>query len=165
MNDIASAAPPAAAAPAQVPSIDELAEWAAQAAGGEIVRLDRLPGGNRRQAWAVDVDVRQDGRLGPQEYLLRFDPGGADDEDPYSIRREAVICQALFGAGVLLPEVVAAHPEAQAVLVRRIPGQADFRRLTDPSRRAAVAQDFMGQARTTARRPGGSRRVWRAGRT
>jgi aminoglycoside phosphotransferase (APT) family kinase protein len=143
MNDIARAVSRVSAGQAHVPAIDDLAAWAAQAAGGEIVRLDRLPGGNRRQAWAVDV--RTGSGRGPHEYLLRFDPGGADDDDPYSIRREAVICRALFDAGVLLPEVVAAHPQAQAVLVRRIPGQADFRMVTAPSRRAAIARDFMGR--------------------
>jgi aminoglycoside phosphotransferase (APT) family kinase protein len=141
MSDIASATSRVSAGQAHIRAIEDLAAWAAQAAGGEISRLDRLPGGNRRQAWAVDV--RTGSRGGPQEYLLRFDPGGADDDDPYSIRREAVICMALFDAGVLIPEVIATHPEAEAVLVRRIPGQADFRMLADPARRAAIAQDFM----------------------
>jgi hypothetical protein len=47
----------------------ELKRWIEKTAG-EVVRAKRLVGGNRREAWAVDVTVN--GRV--KELFLRYDP-------------------------------------------------------------------------------------------
>jgi aminoglycoside phosphotransferase (APT) family kinase protein len=129
---------------AEASSLDPaLAEWVSEAAGGAILRADQLPGGNRRQAWSIDVSVPGRPAL---ELFLRCDPlDPAATGDPYTIRREAAVYRAIGPTGVAIPRLVAMHPMAEAMLAERVRGSAAFHRLADPALRVAVARDFMRQ--------------------
>jgi prepilin-type processing-associated H-X9-DG protein len=117
----------------------ELRSWVRGAASGQVTRVVRLSGGNRRQAWLVDVRS-DDGES--RELFLRYEPSSAED-DPYTLWREARICTALSGLTIPLPPIYGVHPTVQAVLMGRVPGEANFRALTAEPARTAVATDFM----------------------
>jgi aminoglycoside phosphotransferase (APT) family kinase protein len=51
--------------------------------------------------------------------------------------------RALGGAGIPVPAVHAVHPEREAVLLDRVPGDTWFYRIRDPEEQVAVAQDFI----------------------
>ena len=63
--------------------------------------------------------------------------------------REASVLRALSGplksAGVRAPEYLAADEGCLGILTAFAPGEPDFKKLTDPSDRSAVAADFMAQ--------------------
>ncbi|MGH8999011.1 MAG: phosphotransferase, partial [Acidimicrobiia bacterium] len=101
----------------------------------------RMPGGNRRQAWLIDVrDL--DGSSRP--LFLRYDMGdAASTDDPYTLHREALLGQALAGKGIPVAAVVAVHPRHQAVLTERADGDVAFYRIDDAVQQAAVARDFV----------------------
>jgi aminoglycoside phosphotransferase (APT) family kinase protein len=114
-------------------------EWVGEAVDGEISRLERLPGGNRRQAWIVDVD--KDGTL--TQFFLRVDGVELIANDPYTLRREAGIYHGLSGAGLRIPRLIAVHPSAKAMLTQYMEGSNTFYDIADPQEKASVARDFM----------------------
>jgi aminoglycoside phosphotransferase (APT) family kinase protein len=122
-----------------VPLDPGIQDWIAQAVGGEIRRLERMPGGNRRQAWIVDIDKNGI----PNRLFLRLDASEPILGDPYTLKREAAIYQGLAGADVRIPQLVAVHPGSKAMLVQFMPGSNVFHNIADAVEKAAVARDFM----------------------
>ena len=118
-----------------------LLHWAAEAAGGELVRSFKATGGNRRQSWGLDVRL-PDGT--EQALFLRHDPRETiDGIEPYTIAREAAIYRAIAPIGLQAPRYVAESPELRAVLTDRAEGIAEFRHLKDPVAKQVIAHEFM----------------------
>ncbi|WP_319447729.1 MULTISPECIES: phosphotransferase family protein [unclassified Mycobacterium] len=122
----------------QIP--DELQSWIASVTGAQSVECKQVSGGASREAWFVDAETA-DGR---RELFLRYDrrkpkPGSAF----HPLQVEAEIIAALHRHGVTVPEVVAAHPEQQAILLKRVSGETWFRLIEDEAEQVSVAQDFI----------------------
>lgn len=118
-----------------------LTAWIEEVAGGRVAVACRRPGGGRREAWSVDVQ-HPDGSVA--ELFLRRDatqPGA--NGDPFTLDREARFYAALQGTGVPVPRLVGSHPQVQAILTERVPGEAWFSLLRDERERESVARDFM----------------------
>ena len=107
---------------AKVDRADMLGAWAAKAVGTAVDKIYRRPGGGRNEAWDVEF---ADGR----KLFLRVDMGGAQPYEKYTLRREAEIYSALFKAGIPVPEVIAVHPDVEAVLLSYVQGVAPLAKL------------------------------------
>ena len=123
-------------------NVDDLMAWVAQVSSGVIAASDQVVGGNRCLSWAVDVRGA-DGRV--SELYLRYQPPRPPSVEPYTVPREAGIYRAIDGTGVMAPRLIAVHPSEPAVLMERVPGRADYRRLTDLADREAVASEFVAE--------------------
>lgn len=121
-------------------TVQALLDWAAQAASGRVLRAAPLAGGNRRRSWAVDVQASQGG---VQALFLRFASEPNPEEDPYDLRREARLYQALMPTGVRLPRIAAEHPTLPAILMERLAGESALRACGSEAERQATARDFM----------------------
>ncbi|MFF3573301.1 phosphotransferase family protein [Nocardia jiangxiensis] len=120
---------------------DALTNWISEVTGGSVVLADRRPGGGRREAWIVDVKTPA-GELLP--LFLRYDALDPEQRgDGFTLHREAAFFRALADSGVPIPETLGVHPTAQAILSRRVPGEAFFAKMTDEAERISVASDFM----------------------
>jgi len=120
----------------------DLVDWMADAVQGRIVSVDRRPGGGRREAWFVDAEKADGTRL---ELFLRYDRSDPDETgDPFTLQDEARYFLALQDTAVPVPRIHAVHPEEQAILANRVPGQAWFSRLRDEEQRVSLAKEFMG---------------------
>lgn len=120
---------------------DALFTWAAEAAGGEVVRSGKASGGNRRQSWWLDVR-RPDGSTA--ELFLRHDPRETiEGIEPFTIAREAEIYRAIAPIGLKAPHYVAESRPLRAVLTDRAHGIAELRHLKDPIAKQQIAREFM----------------------
>lgn len=128
-------APPASEAP-----LDALLPWVADVCNGTVTTTRLVTGGNRYRSWAVDVETR-DGRLLP--VYLRHQMPRPPSAEPYTLQREAEIYRIIDGKGIQAPRLIAVHPDGHTILSERVPGRAEFRRLTDPAHRVTVVQDFV----------------------
>jgi aminoglycoside phosphotransferase (APT) family kinase protein len=139
---LSSAAPAFAVGGAaeEAASTDELLAWVAQVTGGTVKRVEPITGGNRARSWAVDV---RDGNAGHEELYLRYQPPRPPSAEPYTVKREALIYRAIAGAPVPAPRLIAVHPRHDAILTERVPGRADFRRITKEADKAVIAGEFM----------------------
>ena len=118
-----------------------LVEWIESVAGGTLASARRMAGGGRKQAWFIDLDVQG----GAQRLFFRWDPTDLSSTgDPWTVRREAAIYEALNGSGLPVAAFVGLHPTAQALLLTCLPGEARFSKMRDEADRIAVATDFMG---------------------
>src|ERR1700756_2604614 len=95
-----------------------------QATGRPVLEMKRRPGGGRRQGYEVELD-------GGEPCFLRYDPSVLQPWDPYSLRREASVYRALAGTAVPVARVIGVHPDAQAVVLSRVPGRAPFTAIGD----------------------------------
>ncbi|MES2492103.1 MAG: phosphotransferase family protein [Pseudomonadota bacterium] len=121
--------------------IDDILTWAAQAAGGEVVRSFKASGGNRRQSWGIDVR-QPDGS--ERALFIRHDPRETiEGIEPYTIAREAEIYRAIAPIGLKAPQYVAESRELRAVLTDRAEGIAELRHLKDPAAKQVIACEFM----------------------
>ncbi len=120
---------------------EALRRWIAAETRSDVVRFQCRPGGGRRQAF--EVEVRGSG--GARACFLRFDPLPLSPSDPYSLRREAEVYRALAGSGVPVAEVIAVHPELQAVLLAAMPGVATFATIADPAVQSRLMDEFCDQ--------------------
>lgn len=119
-------------------SEDALRSWVADETGGEVLRFERLGGGNSREAWLADV-ARGGETL---ELLLRRDAGGGPmSGSELSLERESRVYRALEGGIVPVPRIHALRRDA--VLLDRIPGRAQWATLTDPAERDSVSRHFL----------------------
>jgi len=122
---------------------DDLLSWAANLAGGDVTGGVRLPGGGRKEAWALEF-AQSDGTS--LALFLRFDRSDpARTADPWTLHREASVFQALQGTDVIVPTVLGVHPEHQAMLTELVQGDAWFSRITDPDEAVRTAQHFIEQ--------------------
>jgi aminoglycoside phosphotransferase (APT) family kinase protein len=120
----------------------ELKRWIEATAGGPAVRIERRHAGGAREGWWVDV--RRDGRI--EELFLRRDAGnGPLSGTRYSLPREARTIQALRDSGVIVPEVLGIHEVERATLMRRVPGEADFRRVAGTPLWDRVSRQYVEQ--------------------
>lgn len=119
---------------------DQIIEWIEDVTGSTVDRVDRRPGGARKEAWFVDVR----GSDGLDELFLRFDRSDPEvTGDPWTLRRESTVYLALQGTDVLVPRVRAVHPTEQAMLTERVTGENWFSWIRDPDEQLSVARDFM----------------------
>ncbi len=118
----------------------ELFDWVAEVGGGRIARSTQASGGNRCRSWAIDV-AGDDGRVA--EVFLRYGPPRPPGIEPYTVHREAQVYRAIAESGVKAPRLIAEHPRLQAVLTDRASGIAEFRRLSDPTVKQAIACELM----------------------
>ena len=118
-----------------------LVAWIEATAGGRAVSVQRRHAGGAREGWWVDVESPG----GVRELFLRRDAGnGPLSGTRYSLEREGRTLQALRGTGLPVPEVLGIHPGERCYLMRRMPGQHDFRR-ADPAEWEAASRDYVGQ--------------------
>ena len=118
---------------------DVLFAWVAEVCGGPVQRATPASGGNRCRSWAIDVAAPG----GIVEVFLRYAPPRPPSAEPYTVHREAQVYRAIAGAGLRAPRLIAEHPRLQAVLTSRAPGIAEYRRLSDPAEKQAIAHDLM----------------------
>jgi aminoglycoside phosphotransferase (APT) family kinase protein len=119
----------------------EIAKFVEREGHGRLVKADRRPGGGRREAWFVDLEL-EDGSV--DELFLRLDrKSTSDEEDPYSTLRETDVYLALQETTIPVPRIHGVHRSPQAVLSDRTLGETWFSRLQDPDERISVAQDFI----------------------
>jgi aminoglycoside phosphotransferase (APT) family kinase protein len=116
---------------------DGVTDWVEGVGAGHITRLDRHVA--RREAWVVDVRGNDGSVL---EGFLRIDrdpqPG-----NPWSLRKEARIVEALAPSPVPVPVLHGWSDELHTALFERVPGRSDLDKIEDPARQYAVMQDFM----------------------
>jgi aminoglycoside phosphotransferase (APT) family kinase protein len=118
----------------------ELVAWIEATAGGELARARRLPGGNRREAWAIDVEV--DGQT--QQLFLRHDPlDPVASGDVFTIHREAKFYAALRGSGVAIPGLKGVHPVWQTMLTERVGGRSDYSRVASQDEKREISLDLI----------------------
>ena len=121
-----------------------LLEWVAGECGGKVSGARHVAGGNRYRSWAVDVDK---GNGNTQPVYLRHQLPRPASAEPYTLQREALVYRAITARAengtIRAPRLIAVHPEGHTVLCERVPGRAEFRRLTDPDHRITVVQDFV----------------------
>ena len=129
----------------------ELTQWAEQTTGGRIVMQERLPGGNRREAWFVDVALAN-GTV--RQLFLRCDHADPlETGEHYTIHREAIFYRAVAGTAVRAPALIAVHPARQAMLTERACGSAQYSRQADEETKLAVSRDLLRQLATLHRLP------------
>lgn len=119
---------------------DDVTAWIEEAARGRVLRVDRVPGGARKEAWYVDVEGTDSD---VDELFLSFDPRAPTAADPWTLQREATVYLALQDTDVPVPRVIGVHPERQAMLAARTAGENWFSRIADPDEQLATARDFM----------------------
>jgi len=115
----------------------ELLGWIEAVTGAAVVRATRLIGGNRRQAWSVDV------QRGPPLFLRYASGSGWQGADPYTLQREAAFYRALSGTVAAMPRILAAHPQRPALLTERIEGESRYAGSASSELLDAVATDLM----------------------
>ncbi len=104
-----------------------LVRWIEARAGGVAVSIERRHAGGAREGWWVDVRGA-DGAL--QALFLRRDAGnGPLSGTRYTLPREGRTIQALRGTGLKVPEILGIHEAERCTLMRRMSGEADFRRI------------------------------------
>ena len=117
---------------------DTVAQWVGATTGGALISARQLLTGNRRQSWIVETDDD-----GGRTLFLRMDPVDTDqDDDPFTIRRESRVYQALTGAFALIPGLVSVHPTLEVMLTEHVDGGSSYHALDLPNR-IAVGRDFM----------------------
>jgi aminoglycoside phosphotransferase (APT) family kinase protein len=119
----------------------DLRQWVEDTSGGSITRWQMIAGGNRCRSWAIDVTHPSDGSV--SELYLRYQPPRPPSAEPYTVWREARVYQAIRGTPVLAPQLIAIHPEHQAILTDRVRGRADYRRVEAEVDRVAIARQFV----------------------
>jgi aminoglycoside phosphotransferase (APT) family kinase protein len=121
--------------------VGALLEWAREVTGAVAVRAERRSAGASRAGYAIDAEL-PDGST--RQLWLRVDTGfGPQSRTKYTVRREAVVYQALRDTAVGVPRLVAVHPTAQAFLSERLEGRNWFSEITSPQQQTAVAREYM----------------------
>jgi len=115
----------------------ELLGWIEAVTGAAVVRATRLVGGNRRQAWSVDV------QRGPPLFLRYASGSGWQGADPYTLQREAAVYRALSGTVAAMPRIIATHPQRPALLTERVEGESRYAGSAGSEVLDAVATDLM----------------------
>lgn len=119
----------------------DLTSWIEETTGGELAHLERLPGGNRRMAWTVDVR-RSDGST--WELFLRCDDETTEQQDdPFTLWREAAVYDSLSSTRIRIPALVGVHPHRQAMLTERVPGSAVYHEVASTDEGERIAHDLM----------------------
>jgi aminoglycoside phosphotransferase (APT) family kinase protein len=119
---------------------DEMQAWIEAATASQVTAATRRAGGGRNEGWLIELMA--DGN--PTTAFLRWDRSDpVATGDPWTVRREAAVYEALSGTDVPVPRFIALHPTRQAVLLDVVDGDGRFAMIADPQRATAIAQDFM----------------------
>lgn len=114
---------------------DRLRRWVEDTTGAPMTSAKRHLVGGSRDLWFVEVDDRS--------LVLRAETGaGALADTPLTLQREALVCRALAGSEVPVAEIIAVSEQPSAVLMTRLPGTSDLRRLA-PADGPALVEHFM----------------------
>lgn len=117
---------------------EELVAWVRTCTGEDAATIRVRPGGGRNVAYdVVDGD-------GTPRWFLRTAQGRPDPGEHYTLRREAAIYAAVHAIGLPSPAVLGVHPEREAVLLERMPGDPFFAPLA-PDVQTAIIDDFAPQ--------------------
>ena len=95
-------------------------EWLAHVCGGELTRLERHTA--RREAWLVDVTGSTGGSV---EGFLRLERA-PNAENPWSLRHETRVVEALRDTNVPVPRVLAHDDALACTLFERVRGRSDL---------------------------------------
>src|ERR1044071_6983114 len=115
---------------------DDLVAWIESSVKGRVTLAARRPGGGRREAWIVDVELPDGTQLA---LFLRYDRSDpARTGDPFTLHREAQFYLALQDSVVPVPQVLGVHDTAQAILSERVAGETWFSQLRDEELRLSV---------------------------
>jgi aminoglycoside phosphotransferase (APT) family kinase protein len=116
----------------------EVLDWITRIAGGGQPCV--TPFSHHRPMWSVDV-------LRPGETVELFVRGARDSgsvlASVYNLDREAAVIRALTVMGVPTPAFVGFHPDAQVLVLKRIPGRGDFYNLDRGEQHDRVARRFV----------------------
>ncbi|MEO7429729.1 MAG: phosphotransferase family protein [Acidimicrobiales bacterium] len=113
-----------------------LRRWVEETTGATVTSAERGFGGGSRELWFVET--------GSRSLVLRAETGaGAFHGTPLTLEREVTVCRALWPTNVPVAEVLGITDDSTAVLMARLPGTSDLRRL-DPVDHPALVQSFMG---------------------
>jgi aminoglycoside phosphotransferase (APT) family kinase protein len=119
----------------------DLVGWIEQVTGGTVTSARRTYGGGTRLTWFVDVDRDS----APLPLVARIESGqSAFAGSPLTLAREAVVYRALAPTPVRVPELHAERPDGTALLLSRVPGTSNLRRLPSDEVRAAL-EDLVRQ--------------------
>lgn len=114
---------------------DALRQWVEATTGATLTASRRHLVGGSRDLWFIEVDGHP--------LVLRAETGaGALADTPLTLQREARVSRALAGSGVPVAEIVAVSEQPNAVLMARLPGTSDLRRL-GPGNGPALVEHFM----------------------
>lgn len=115
---------------------EALRRWVEDTTGTAMTSAKRHLVGGSRGLWFVEV--------GGRSLVLRAETGaGALADTPLTLQREALVCRALAGSGVPVAELIAVSDQPSAVLMTRLPGTSDLRKLA-PGDGPALVEHFMG---------------------
>lgn len=114
---------------------EALRRWVEDTTGAAMTSAKRHLVGGSRDLWFVEV--------GGRSLVLRAETGaGALAHTPLTLQREARVCRALAGSGVPVAEIVAVSDQPSAVLMTRLPGTSDLRKLA-PGDGPGLVNHFM----------------------
>lgn len=114
---------------------EALRRWVEDTTGAAVTSAKRHLVGGSRDLWFVEVAGRS--------LVLRAETGaGALAETPLTLQREALVCRALAGSAVPVAEIIAVSEQPSAILMTRLPGTSDLRRLA-PADGPALVEHFM----------------------
>ncbi len=114
---------------------DTLRRWVEASTDATLTASRRHLVGGSRDLWFIEVDGHP--------LVLRAETGaGALSDTPLTLEREARVVRALAGCGVPVAEIIAVSERPSAVLMTRLPGTSDLRRLK-PGDGPALVEHFM----------------------
>lgn len=122
---------------------DEIRQWVEVTAGQRLAASHLITGGNRHGTYALTFEATSSGQA-PAGLILRISDAPGLEGQPPPLLREAAAYQALETSGVPVPRFLARHPQRQAILVTRLPGQSEFASLATSEAKEAIARQLMG---------------------
>jgi aminoglycoside phosphotransferase (APT) family kinase protein len=117
-----------------------LVAWIERTAGGRAVTIERRHAGGSREGWWIDVER---GRERLPLFLRRDSGNGPLSGTRYSLEREARTLQAVGGHSLPVPDVLGIEDQEHCYLMQRLPGQADFRRISTTPEWDTVSRDYV----------------------
>lgn len=118
--------------------------WLESVAGGRV-SVEPIAGGGQRHTYFVSVE--SDGV--PREQVLQVESskGPYAGRDVTSLARQARLLSALrrSAASEVAPELIALHPDEDAILTARVPGDSEFAAVPAGPRRQALTRDFVSK--------------------
>jgi aminoglycoside phosphotransferase (APT) family kinase protein len=115
-------------------------DWIESETSCVVRSMQRFGSGASRGIWQIELDRAC--AQGFSELVLRCDTGdGPLSGSELDLAREAVIYRALRDTPVRIPRLIASAPDR--LLMERASGEDAFAAITQPSRREAVASDYL----------------------
>ncbi len=119
----------------------DIREWIELVTSSRLVHADRIPGGGTREGWFIDLESPT-GTV--SNLFLRYTPTAMPDNTAFhSLATEARVVRALADTDVPVAEIIAIHPDREAVVMERVAGDTWFYRIRDPDEQVRVAQAFI----------------------